>query len=203
MTSCVLSVRDLSVTARGLDEVDHLAFVIALQTQRLQPVRLGAHCAHGLDIGQRGGAVNIRLARAQQVEIGAIDNMEGLHPVFCLLSRLTYNCFWVNEISKSASFSTVSIRQRVFKGLRFGVRFCTLGTAMNDKPADTIEIIVNGEAQLFEASLSVAALLAKLGLPAKKIAVEHNLEIVPKSAYGAHMVDAGDRIEIVHFIGGG
>jgi len=87
--------------------------------------------------------------------------------------------------------------------LRFGVRFCTLGTAMNDKPADTIEIIVNGEAQLFEASLSVAALLAKLGLPAKKIAVEHNLEIVPKSAYGAHMVDAGDRIEIVHFIGGG
>ena len=68
---------------------------------------------------------------------------------------------------------------------------------------DSIEIMVNGEAQTFQGTLSVAQLLGRLGLPEKKIAVEHNLEIVPKSAYATHMIEAGDRIEIVHFIGGG
>jgi thiamine biosynthesis protein ThiS len=68
---------------------------------------------------------------------------------------------------------------------------------------DSIEIIINGETQVFDGAVSVADLLARLGLPEKKIAVEHNLEIVPKSAYASHMVEAGDRIEIVHFIGGG
>ena len=68
---------------------------------------------------------------------------------------------------------------------------------------DSIEIMVNGEAQSFDGALTVAHLLARLGLPEKKIAVEHNLEIVPKSAYATHMVESGDRIEIVHFIGGG
>jgi sulfur carrier protein len=66
-----------------------------------------------------------------------------------------------------------------------------------------MEISVNGEMKAFESPLSVADLLARLGLPQQKIAVEHNLEIVPKSAYDTHMLDAGDRIEIVHFIGGG
>ncbi|HAT08785.1 MAG TPA: thiamine biosynthesis protein ThiS [Rhodobiaceae bacterium] len=69
--------------------------------------------------------------------------------------------------------------------------------------SDSIEIMVNGEAQSFEGALSVAQLLARLGLPDKKIAVEHNLEIVPKSAYATHMIETGDRVEIVHFIGGG
>ncbi|MCH1542773.1 MAG: sulfur carrier protein ThiS [Alphaproteobacteria bacterium] len=68
---------------------------------------------------------------------------------------------------------------------------------------DGIEIIINGEKQAFNSAVSVADLLARLGLPEKKIAVEHNLEIVPKSAYASHMVEAGDRVEIVHFIGGG
>lgn len=69
--------------------------------------------------------------------------------------------------------------------------------------SDSIEIMVNGEAQTFQGTLNVAQLLGRLGLPEKKIAVEHNLEIVPKSAYATHMIEAGDRIEIVHFIGGG
>ena len=68
---------------------------------------------------------------------------------------------------------------------------------------DSIEIMVNGEAQFFDGALSVAQLLARLGLPEKKIAVEHNLEIVPKSAYDTIGLSDGDRIEIVHFIGGG
>lgn len=66
-----------------------------------------------------------------------------------------------------------------------------------------MEIFVNGEAQAFDAPLSVANLLNRLGLPRTKIAVEHNLEIVAKSAYDTHELGEGDRVEIVHFIGGG
>jgi thiazole synthase len=51
--------------------------------------------------------------------------------------------------------------------------------------------------------VTVAQLLTDIGLDARKVAVERNLEIVPRSAYGAVEVAEGDRIEIVHFIGGG
>ena len=66
-----------------------------------------------------------------------------------------------------------------------------------------MNIAVNGEMMQLEGPLSVADLLVRLGLPRQKIAVEHNLEIVPKSTYDTHMLAAGDRIEIVQFIGGG
>lgn len=66
-----------------------------------------------------------------------------------------------------------------------------------------MKLTVNGTAYELPAPLSVAALLDRLGLPDGKIAVEHNLEIVAKSHYATHMLADGDRIEIVHFIGGG
>ena len=84
-----------------------------------------------------------------------------------------------------------------------GLALCRAVLQTRRGMGDSIEIMVNGEAQSFDGALSVAQLLARLGLPEKKIAVEHNLEIVPKSAYATHMIEAGDRIEIVHFIGGG
>jgi thiamine biosynthesis protein ThiS len=49
----------------------------------------------------------------------------------------------------------------------------------------------------------VAALVEGLGLDSRKVAIELNLEIVPRSAYAATRLADGDRIEIVHFIGGG
>ena len=64
-------------------------------------------------------------------------------------------------------------------------------------------VVINGENREFTSPLSVTALLAGLGLDARKIALEHNLEIVPRSAYDQTMVTDGDRLEIVHFIGGG
>lgn len=64
------------------------------------------------------------------------------------------------------------------------------------------QIELNGEPHQTQAD-SVAALIAELGLPGRKIAVERNLEIVPKSAYAETEVTSGDRIEIVHFVGGG
>jgi thiamine biosynthesis protein ThiS len=49
----------------------------------------------------------------------------------------------------------------------------------------------------------VAELLALIGLDARKVAVERNREIVPRSAHAATLLGEGDVIEIVHFIGGG
>src|SRR5437016_13750257 len=62
---------------------------------------------------------------------------------------------------------------------------------------------VDGEPHEIERSLIVRELLPKLGLDPAKIAVERNLEIVPHSQYADVTVGEGDRLEIVHFIGGG
>ena len=66
-----------------------------------------------------------------------------------------------------------------------------------------MNLTVNGELRRFEAAASVTDLVAALGLDGRKVAVERNLEIVPRSAYGRTALADGDRIEIVHFIGGG
>jgi thiamine biosynthesis protein ThiS len=66
-----------------------------------------------------------------------------------------------------------------------------------------MNLTVNGEARAFADIADVAGLVAALGLDARKVAVERNLEIVPRSAYGRTELSDGDRIEIVHFIGGG
>ncbi|MGK7865870.1 sulfur carrier protein ThiS [Falsiroseomonas sp. E2-1-a20] len=67
----------------------------------------------------------------------------------------------------------------------------------------TISIEVNGEARQVPEGASVAELLTLIGLAAPKVAVERNLEIVPRSAWAATRLAEGDRLEIVHFIGGG
>jgi len=66
-----------------------------------------------------------------------------------------------------------------------------------------VEITLNGETRRLDAPTSVHGLLTSLGLDPAKIAVERNLEIVPRSTYGEVAVANGDRLEIVHFIGGG
>ena len=66
-----------------------------------------------------------------------------------------------------------------------------------------MKLWVNGEERRLEAVADVAGLVAALGLDGRKVAVERNLEIVPRSIYGSTPVADGDRIEIVHFIGGG
>ena len=66
-----------------------------------------------------------------------------------------------------------------------------------------MRISINGENRTFDAPITVAALLAELGFDARKIAVERNREIVRRSAFADTALGEGDRIEIVHFIGGG
>ena len=67
----------------------------------------------------------------------------------------------------------------------------------------SLSITINGEPRTVESGLSVAALIAFLGLNPKKVAVERNLEIVPRSSHAAVMLADGDALEIVHFVGGG
>ena len=66
-----------------------------------------------------------------------------------------------------------------------------------------ITLHLNGEPRAFPAPISVHALLAEIGLDTRKVAVERNEEIVPRSAYAQTWLAPGDALEIVHFIGGG
>ena len=66
-----------------------------------------------------------------------------------------------------------------------------------------MNIILNGEERALDNVKTLTGLVESLGLDVRKVAVERNLEIVPRSAYGATNLTDGDRIEIVHFIGGG
>ncbi|NNC36910.1 MAG: sulfur carrier protein ThiS [Acidimicrobiales bacterium] len=67
-----------------------------------------------------------------------------------------------------------------------------------------MELIINGDIyDDIPAGINVADLLAHLQLPSAKIAVERNLEIVPRSSYASQILSNGDKLEIIHFIGGG
>ncbi len=66
-----------------------------------------------------------------------------------------------------------------------------------------MNVTINGETRALDTQKSVDGLLREIGLDPAKVAVERNLEIVPKSAYADVQVADGDRLEIVHFIGGG
>lgn len=66
-----------------------------------------------------------------------------------------------------------------------------------------IHVTVNGKAHRFEQPLELAALLERLALAGRKIAVERNGEIVPKSAHARTLVADGDQLEIVVAVGGG
>jgi thiazole synthase len=67
----------------------------------------------------------------------------------------------------------------------------------------TISIIVNGDHRRVMAGMTIAGLANELGLAPEKVAVERNLEIVPRSTLAQVMLEDGDELEIVHFVGGG
>jgi len=66
-----------------------------------------------------------------------------------------------------------------------------------------MRLLLNGEERDVAGVVTIADLVASLGLDARKVAVERNLEIVPRSTYADTALADGDRIEIVTFIGGG
>jgi sulfur carrier protein len=66
-----------------------------------------------------------------------------------------------------------------------------------------MKIVLNGQERDIAAAISLAQLLETAGYANRRVAVEVNREIVPRSQYGERMIDAGDRVEIVHALGGG
>lgn len=73
----------------------------------------------------------------------------------------------------------------------------------NTHSAATLEIVLNGQPRIAPAGTSVAALLSQLGLPLGHVAVEVNLELVPRARHAEQMLASGDRVEIVTLVGGG
>ena len=69
--------------------------------------------------------------------------------------------------------------------------------------SDRISVLINGERQEVPAGVSVTHLLVHLGIAAARVAVERNLELLPRAQWDATAVAAGDRYEIVHLVGGG
>ncbi len=66
-----------------------------------------------------------------------------------------------------------------------------------------MEITLNGEKYNLETGSNIVDLIEKLGLNIDKLAIERNLEIVPKSKFAMTIIEEGDKLELVHFIGGG
>jgi len=66
-----------------------------------------------------------------------------------------------------------------------------------------MEIHLNGERQEVPENLTLAALLDWLKLPLDRVAVERNRQIAPRAVWNQTIVQSGDRLEVVHFVGGG
>jgi sulfur carrier protein len=66
-----------------------------------------------------------------------------------------------------------------------------------------MKLQINGDDHEFADSLTLAALLGQLGMKADRVAVELNREIVPRPQWAETSLRDGDRLEIVHFVGGG
>jgi thiamine biosynthesis protein ThiS len=67
----------------------------------------------------------------------------------------------------------------------------------------TLTIVVNGESREAAGGATVADLLRELNLPAGRVAIERNLQILPRGQWAGTVVASGDRYEIVQFVGGG
>jgi thiamine biosynthesis protein ThiS len=66
-----------------------------------------------------------------------------------------------------------------------------------------MKLVINGDDQLVDGPITLSALIEQLGMKADRVAVELNLDIVPRQLWVETQLADGDRLEIVHFVGGG
>ena len=66
-----------------------------------------------------------------------------------------------------------------------------------------MRVTINGEGKEVSEGLTVPALLAHLGISSDRVAIEYNLEVLPRAQWEATGIQPNDRLEIVHFVGGG
>jgi thiazole synthase len=171
---------------RFVQPVDQMAFVV-----RLPEIDIGACCAGQViqssgDIVKRIAAIDFRLSCSQQIEIRAIqDKNNGSH---------SQSDFLDNDVAMVAVAATLTLYDGQDKK-RDEMNHSIL--------TDSITITLNGEVRRFHCGGSVADLVREIGLEPAKVAVERNLEIVPRSTLSDVTLCDGDILEIVHFVGGG
>ena len=69
--------------------------------------------------------------------------------------------------------------------------------------SESIDVVVNGEPRTVAHGTTVATLIESLGLADRRVAVERNREVVPRAQHSSTVLAAGDRLELVTFVGGG
>jgi len=74
---------------------------------------------------------------------------------------------------------------------------------MHGLSSPQVQVIVNDEPRTLPDGATVADLVATLGLGPRRIAVEVNLDVVPRATYAEVRLRDGDRVEVIHFVGGG
>jgi len=74
---------------------------------------------------------------------------------------------------------------------------------MSQSASQSIEIVFNGQPRRVAAGTTVAALVAEAGLTPRHVAVELNLEVVPRAEHPLRALAAGDQVEVVTLVGGG
>jgi len=67
----------------------------------------------------------------------------------------------------------------------------------------SIDVVINGETRTVPHGTTVASLVAELGFGDRRVAVERNREVVPRAQHATTVLAAGDRLEVVTFVGGG
>ncbi len=66
-----------------------------------------------------------------------------------------------------------------------------------------MKLVINGEERAFDQVRTLAELVESMGLKSDRVAIEHNRGIVPRAEWAQTVVQDGDRLEVVHFVGGG
>lgn len=74
---------------------------------------------------------------------------------------------------------------------------------LSSRHMEAFSLFINGESRTFPAPMSVAGLIESLGYAGKRVAIERNGEIVPRSRHGDVVLEHGDKLEIVVAVGGG
>jgi thiamine biosynthesis protein ThiS len=69
--------------------------------------------------------------------------------------------------------------------------------------SEILQVVINGDARQVPVGINVMELLGHLGLAPERVAIEHNLDILPRTNWDRTLVSEGDRFEIVHLVGGG
>ena len=69
--------------------------------------------------------------------------------------------------------------------------------------SQSIEVVINGETRTVVQGTTISGLIVELGLGDRRVAVERNREIVPRAEHASTVLAAGDRVELVTFVGGG